>query len=86
MQVKEVIAILEKHYQPDDNIVIGWWDKDWFVSAYHGTNRPAEQIAEVFDNNTEELDEALSSDWTADLLTNAFDECLDNNSKPEEAE
>lgn len=28
MKVSEAIAMLSKHYKPEDDIIIAWWDKE----------------------------------------------------------
>ena len=30
MQVKEIIKILKEEYEPDDSLVVGWYDYDEF--------------------------------------------------------
>jgi hypothetical protein len=30
MTVQDIIFNLQKHYKPDDELIIDWWDKDWF--------------------------------------------------------
>jgi hypothetical protein len=29
MKIKEVINALTNHYQPEDEVLIAWWDKEW---------------------------------------------------------
>lgn len=30
MKVKQIVENLQKYYKPDDDLVIAWWDKEYF--------------------------------------------------------
>lgn len=34
MKVKEIIENLQKHYKPNDDLIIAWWDKEWFENCF----------------------------------------------------
>lgn len=81
MQVQEVIQMLQKYYKPEDQLAIAWWDLDWFKNTFAGGEHTDKQISKVFEENVDELDEALNTDWTADIMARAFQDLLDESGK-----
>ena len=45
MKVRELLAHLEKNYQPDDEIVVTWYDEQYCIDGLQST-APAKEIME----------------------------------------
>jgi len=70
MKIQELIDTLQRNYDPDDAVVIAWWDQDSF-------NEAGDMDEGEWAKATEYMDEM---DWsrTHDALTDVLRYYLDN--------
>ena len=69
MKVGELINYLTKYYEPDDCIVVAWWDQSHFEEAEHINNAEWEACCEAMER----------MDWsmTFEKLEVELSECLE---------
>ena len=68
MRVKDIRQML-KAYKPDDELVISWWDREWF-DAFAKKKMTEEQWDEVFSN----AESVLEYGGLGDLMMGAMDQ------------
>ena len=68
MRVKDIRQML-KAYKPDDELVIGWWDREWF-DGFAKKKMTEEQWDEVFSN----AESVLEYVGLGDLMMGAMDQ------------
>jgi len=68
MRVKDIRQML-KAYKPDDELIIGWWDREWF-DGFAETKLTDEQWEEVLLDG----DRVLEYSGLGDLMINAMTE------------
>lgn len=65
MRVSEAISMLTRHYKPEDEIIIAWWDREWVDADVEGESLTDDQwteLVEHFDDNGDNLGEQMSYD------------------------
>ncbi len=68
MRVKDIRQML-KAYKPDDELVISWWDREWF-DGFSKKKLKEEQWDEVFMN----AENVLEYGGLGDLMMEAMDQ------------
>jgi hypothetical protein len=62
MKVRELMNYLNENYDPDDAIVVAWWDRDHFDTA----DMTPEQWVDATDKV--DIDWSLTKQWLDDAL------------------
>jgi hypothetical protein len=70
MKVSEIIELLNKNYDPDDAVVVAWWDQASFSAAHDMDKDEWADVAEDLDG--------IDWSYTHDILTDALTDYLEN--------
>ena len=71
MKVKDIVNNLNKFYSPDDDLIVMWWDREWFENCYD-TN----EYTLTDDDVTLICDEAYDDESVGEQISNYVNELV----------